>query len=455
MAAVTTAASPSAERRRGASILRLWPHALVLFLIAGIAAAGVLTYAITGAAASYNTARTALESDVKAARAAGFSDEDLRPVLTGLAALQAAGSPHLGDRLSFYQHQKDAADNLRSELTDLRTTKLAAYRQSFDGQAATTRQAIDQDRTLGVAEADLAPLTKTLADVTAKEAAANNAGDLRKLLAALAPIAAQAAQFGKDQAAENTAIEQRIATLKAAHPGDLEAIRKEGQTALTAGRNDGVLAGWLKLNKLDKMVAGVETAGAGLVGADFDAVTRAAATVQVRNTNFHGAMAAAMPARVIHVSITDQHLYAYENGKVVFDTLVTTGRPQLPTDTGPMSVLSKSSPWKMHSPWPRGSQWWYPDTVVRKVLWFTATGEGLHDANWEPNYLYGPGSQNIQSIASHGCIHLPGTTVDWLYDWAPVGTPVIVTPGDGTPTAEQLKHDTIDTPEGQTGVKGS
>ncbi|MFN2465221.1 MAG: L,D-transpeptidase family protein [Candidatus Dormibacteria bacterium] len=454
MAAVTTTASTSGGRR-AASILRLWPHALVLLLLAAIAAAGLLTIGITGAVATYNLSKVSLERDVKAARAAGFSDEDLRPVLTGLSALETAHAPQVGQRLSFYEHQRAKADNLRAELTQVRTTRLAAYHQELDSQAATAKQALEQDTALGVLASDLAPLQKSLGDVNAKAAGATSAGDLRKLITALAPIAAQAAQLGKDQAAENAAIAEATAALKAAHPNDIEAIRRDGQAALVASRNDGTLAGWLKLNQLDRAVAGVEAAGGGLGGPNLDDVAKAAATVQVRNNNFHAALAAAMPDKVIHVSMTDQHLWAYDHGKIVFDTVVTTGRPQLPTDTGPMSVLWKVTPWKMHSPWPRSSPYWYPDTMVRKVLWFTATGEGLHDASWQPNYTYGPGSENNQNLASHGCIHLPGTTVDWLYDWAPVGTPVIVIPGDGTPASEQLKHDTIDTPAGQTSVKGS
>lgn len=453
MAATTTATRSTP--RRGFSILRLWPHALLLLLVAGIAAAGLLTVVINRAADAYNTSRVALEQDVRAARTAGFTDDDMRPVVSGLAAMQGTGAPQLGERLSFYQHQKGVADNLRVELVSLEVTRLAAYRSDVDTQAAAAKSVIDQDRTIGVAAGDLAGLQKTLADIVAAQATANTAGELRKLIAAIAPVAAQAADLGKAQAVENTTIDQRMTALKAAHPNDIEAIRKDGQAALVASRNDGTLAGWLKLPQLDGDVARVEAASAALAGADLDQVARAAATIIVRNDSFHTKLAAAMPAKVIEVSLTDQHLWAYEHGKVAFETLVTTGRPQLPTDSGPMSVLSKSSPWKMHSPWPRGSRWWYPDTVVRKVLWFTATGEGLHDAVWEPNSMYGPGSDKIQSIASHGCIHLPGTTVDWMYDWAPVGTPVIVIPGDGTPASEQLKHDTIDTLAGQTAPKGS
>ena len=452
--AVTTAATTPVPQRR-LSVLRLWPRAVLLMLIAACAAVAVLVSMLTGAASAYHASVTALDQDVVAAKADGFSAQDLQPVTDAVAAFKAVPAPHLGDRLNFYQHQKVVADGIRNQLSDLRTTRLAAYRADLDTQAAAARTAIDAARTAGVADAELGPLQKSLDGIVAKLAGATRAGDLRAILTALAPVVAQATDLGKLQAAENAAIDQRVAALKAAHPGDIEAIRKEGQTALTAGRNDGVLAGWLKLTQLDRQVARIEAAAGGLAGPDLDPVTRAAATLLVRNDSFHTSLAAAMPDKVVYMSLTEQHLWAFEKGKIVFDTVITTGRPQLPTDTGPMSVLSKSSPWKMHSPWPRSSQWWYPDTVVRKVVWFTATGEGMHDARWEPDYLYGPGSQNIQSLASHGCVHMPGTTVDWMYDWAAVGTPVIVIPGDGTPTAEQLKHDTIDTPEGQTTAHGS
>ncbi|GAC1332264.1 MAG: hypothetical protein NVSMB17_11170 [Candidatus Dormibacteria bacterium] len=440
---------------RSPSMLRLWPRALLLLLIAACVAAGVLISMLTGASAAYHAATLTLEQDIRSAQAEGFTPQDLQPVTDATTAFKALPAPHLGQRLSFYQHQKVIADTLRTQLAELRVTRLAAYRAEVETQVASARAAIAQAGTVGVAAVDLAPVQKSLDAVTAKQASAGRAADLRALLLALAPVAAQATDLGKLQAAENSAIDQRVATLKAAHPGDIEGVRKEGQVALTAGRNDGVVAGWLKLHQLDRPVARIEEAAPSLGGGDYEQVTRGAATVLVRNDAFHNALAAAMPGKVVKMSLTDQHLWAYEKGKLVYETLITTGRPQLPTDTGPMAVLWKTSPWKMHSPWPRSSQWWYPDTNVRKVVWFTATGEGMHDANWEPDSMYGPGSQNNQAIASHGCVHMPGTTVDWMYDWATVGTPVIVIPGDGTPAAEQLKHDTIDTPEGQTAPHGS
>jgi L,D-transpeptidase catalytic domain len=77
------------------------------------------------------------------------------------------------------------------------------------------------------------------------------------------------------------------------------------------------------------------------------------------------------------------------------------------------------------------------------VLWFTSTGEGLHDAAWEPASAYGPGSPS-GPFASHGCIHVPDAAIAFLYQWATIGTPVVVYPGDGSPVKDQLAQRSVD-----------
>ena len=88
------------------------------------------------------------------------------------------------------------------------------------------------------------------------------------------------------------------------------------------------------------------------------------------------------------------------------------------------------------------------------VVWFTQNGEGLHDASWQPNSTLGPGSQN-GPYASHGCIHVPLAAVRVLFDWAPIGTPVVVYPGDGSPVADQVAQQSVDAQGNPTsGVRG-
>ena len=126
------------------------------------------------------------------------------------------------------------------------------------------------------------------------------------------------------------------------------------------------------------------------------------------------------------VSLSMQELLAYQDGCVVRATPVTTGRPQLPSPPGSYHVFLRTSPWTMRSPWPPGSPFWYPNTVVAWVLEFREGGYFLHDADWEPTADYGPGGEFNQSAASHGCIHIPTPFMQWLYGWTPVGTPVQV-----------------------------
>ncbi|GHO53513.1 L,D-transpeptidase [Ktedonobacter robiniae] len=123
----------------------------------------------------------------------------------------------------------------------------------------------------------------------------------------------------------------------------------------------------------------------------------------------------------IVVSISQQELTAYEGDKEVFDTLVTTGRTQLPTPTGTFHVLQKLSPTWFHSPWPKNSKYYYPPTYINYALAFKDGGFFLHDATWRSSF--GPGTSD-DNQGSHGCVSMNLDSAKWLYNWAPVGTTV-------------------------------
>jgi lipoprotein-anchoring transpeptidase ErfK/SrfK len=271
-------------------------------------------------------------------------------------------------------------------------------------------------------------------------------------------IALGGAQTGnaQDQAAarETAALQAEAASLRAKYQADPQTLRASAQAELVAGRNDGTVVALLKLRSADRSSAALEHYGAMLASADLRQLALGAAGVHHFGAQIHSALLHGGPTRLITVSVQGQRLIAYDRGSVVVDALVTTGRPALATDIGAMRVLHKDSPWTMHSPWPKGSPTWYPDTVVQMVLWFTSNGEGLHDASWQPDSTLGPGSQN-GPYASHGCIHVPLAAVKTLFDWAPIGTPVVVYPGDGSPVATQLLQRSVD-PVGNpiSGVRG-
>jgi hypothetical protein len=142
-------------------------------------------------------------------------------------------------------------------------------------------------------------------------------------------------------------------------------------------------------------------------------------------------MKTAVPSKVILVSTEDQWAHMYENGREVYNTAVTTGGPELPTDHGVFHIYEKISPFVFHSPWPPDSPFYYPPTPITYWMPFDG-GEGLHDAWWRSNF--GPGS-NLQPtylgtgnyiLGTHGCVNLPQDAAAFVWDWAPLGTTVVV-----------------------------
>lgn len=137
-----------------------------------------------------------------------------------------------------------------------------------------------------------------------------------------------------------------------------------------------------------------------------------------------------MSGQVILVSTTQQWLWAYQDGKLVLASPVTTGRPELPTPTGHFSVMNKQTNITFYSPWPVGSPFYYFPTHINYAMQFKAGGFFIHDAWWRSQF--GPGSQYVHrtgdgsETGTHGCVNLPEDTTYRLFYWVHVGTPVII-----------------------------
>lgn len=138
-----------------------------------------------------------------------------------------------------------------------------------------------------------------------------------------------------------------------------------------------------------------------------------------------------LPQKMIVVSTENQSATMYQDGHPVYSTPVTTGGPELPTDHGVFHMYLKLSPFIFHSPWPIGSPYYYPPTPVQYWMPFDG-GEGLHDASWRSNF--GPGSNLAPTdlgtgnyiLGTHGCVNLPLAAASFVWNWAPVGTTVVV-----------------------------
>ena len=121
----------------------------------------------------------------------------------------------------------------------------------------------------------------------------------------------------------------------------------------------------------------------------------------------------------IVVSVGRQSLWAYEDGKLVTATLVSTGTAEIVETTTPLgqyTVLSKYQKQTMQGVINNEA---YKVEDVPWVMYFDNLGNALHGTYWH---------ENFGAPMSHGCVNLPMNVAQYLYSWAPEGTAVTIIP---------------------------
>lgn len=134
----------------------------------------------------------------------------------------------------------------------------------------------------------------------------------------------------------------------------------------------------------------------------------------------------------IEVSIPEQMLRAYQGDTLVLETYISTGLPPNDTETGRFRIRYKVPLEDMRGATDaEGTVVWvvgdggeapagsipYGVSDVPHVMYINLDAEALHGAYWHENF-----GQRM----SHGCINLPLPVAEFLYGWAPLGTPVTV-----------------------------
>lgn len=123
--------------------------------------------------------------------------------------------------------------------------------------------------------------------------------------------------------------------------------------------------------------------------------------------------------KLISVDLGSQKLMAWENGKIVYETKVSSGMNLTPTVKGSFKIYRKIPLHDMRGPspykniYPSGK---YLTKNVPNSMYFYQ-GYAIHGAYWHNNF---------GRPASHGCVNVPLASAQWLYDWAPAGTRVEV-----------------------------
>lgn len=117
----------------------------------------------------------------------------------------------------------------------------------------------------------------------------------------------------------------------------------------------------------------------------------------------------------IEISLGKQTLFAYENGRLVNSFLVSTGIPVFPTPTGSFYVSQKTPVKHYVGNYGPGSPYNFDLPGVKWNLRIGGTSMLIHGAYWHNNFGH---------VMSHGCVNLAYPNAEWIYNWAPIGTPI-------------------------------
>ncbi|WP_264325965.1 L,D-transpeptidase [Romeriopsis navalis] len=111
----------------------------------------------------------------------------------------------------------------------------------------------------------------------------------------------------------------------------------------------------------------------------------------------------------MEVNLTTQRVIAWEGKRWVDAMIVSTGKKSTPTVTGVFNIYLKYRKSSM-----RGDDYNVPN--MPHIMYFHR-GYGLHGAYWHNRF---------GTPVSHGCVNLALDKAKWLYNFATVGTPVVV-----------------------------
>jgi len=138
--------------------------------------------------------------------------------------------------------------------------------------------------------------------------------------------------------------------------------------------------------------------------------------------------------QVLVVSLVEQTLRYYNNGKLVRSFLIVSGQYMRPSVPGFWSIILRQHPTEFKSTEPPGSAFWYPPTPIQYAMEYHAGGYFFHDSWWRADYGPGmnfphsdsSGTTAFNDNGSHGCINMNPNDVAWLYPQIAWGTPVIL-----------------------------
>lgn len=119
---------------------------------------------------------------------------------------------------------------------------------------------------------------------------------------------------------------------------------------------------------------------------------------------------------VIAVDTYEQSLGVYVDGRLIFATLVSSGSHYFPTRPGTFHVWAKLYAGKMSGSYLPDRRDYYTLEDVPWILYYDGD-RALHGAYWHDNF-------GIRT--SHGCVNLAPLDARWLFNFAQVGSTVVI-----------------------------
>ena len=113
--------------------------------------------------------------------------------------------------------------------------------------------------------------------------------------------------------------------------------------------------------------------------------------------------------RWIQINLSTQRLTAWEGNTPTYSVIVSTGRSHTPTLPGVFNIREKRAMDRMV-----GDNYDVPD--VPYAMYYHG-GYAIHGAYWHNNF---------GTPMSHGCTNVAVDHAEWLFNWASVGTPVVI-----------------------------
>ena len=133
--------------------------------------------------------------------------------------------------------------------------------------------------------------------------------------------------------------------------------------------------------------------------------------------------------RWIEVNLYEQVLAVYDNSKMIFATLISSGQAPFYTRPGTFKIYKKIEHEYMTGAFEANRSDYYYLEQVPYIMYFD-DARALHGAYWNSYYGY---------PLSHGCVNLSVADAHWLYDWANEGDVVYVwDPSGKTPIESEV-----------------